>query len=315
MKAQKTWNGVDMAVSVASGTPWLGHVPVDDQGPVLLFVGEGGRQNIVRRVRAVAEAHGVQADTLPITVCPRAPHMNNAGHLAAMDAQIERQRPKLVILDPLYLSARGANLADLYAMGEMLEDVQRICQQHGAALLVVTHFNRKSGAGAGRISGAGPAEWGRVLLSATVKSRTTDAITKATTVITEIDVIGGEIPDQTFRVRRRVWADDPSDLSSPLHLETVVTDGADDSTPEARQSGLSPAAGKLLEALKAIAPATNVQLVDWIVQKHGHPLKRETVSRSMTSLEKLGLARADDHARGPFKTTIWTLGTNAADVM
>ena len=50
MKAQKTWNGVDMAVAVASGTPWLGHVPVDDPGPVLLFVGEGGRQNIVRRV-------------------------------------------------------------------------------------------------------------------------------------------------------------------------------------------------------------------------------------------------------------------------
>jgi putative DNA primase/helicase len=42
MKAQKTWNGVDLAVSVASETPWLGHVPVDDPGPVLIFVGEGG---------------------------------------------------------------------------------------------------------------------------------------------------------------------------------------------------------------------------------------------------------------------------------
>ena len=79
-----------------------------------------------------------------------------------MARQIHAQCPKLVIVDPLYLSARGANLADLYAMGEMLEGVQRLCQEHGAALLVVTHFNRKQGAGAGRITGAGPAEWGRV---------------------------------------------------------------------------------------------------------------------------------------------------------
>lgn len=41
-KAQKTWAAVDMAVSVASGTPWLGHVPVDAPGPVLFFYGESG---------------------------------------------------------------------------------------------------------------------------------------------------------------------------------------------------------------------------------------------------------------------------------
>jgi hypothetical protein len=90
-------------------------------------------------------------------------------------------------------------------------------------------------------------------------------------------------------------------------METTVTEGADDSTAEARQSGLTPAAGKLLEALRAVAPATNTQLVDWIAENHGHGLKRETVSRSMTTLEKLGLARPDDHARGPFKATVWNL--------
>lgn len=42
-KGQKTWNQTDLSVSVASGTPWLGYVPTDDPGPVLMFIGEGGK--------------------------------------------------------------------------------------------------------------------------------------------------------------------------------------------------------------------------------------------------------------------------------
>jgi hypothetical protein len=34
----------------------------------------------------------------------------------------------LTTIDPFYLSARGANGADLYAMGETLESIQMICQ-------------------------------------------------------------------------------------------------------------------------------------------------------------------------------------------
>jgi len=45
-KAGKTWAITDLAVSVASGTPWLGIFPVDAPGPVLLFAGEGGNARL-----------------------------------------------------------------------------------------------------------------------------------------------------------------------------------------------------------------------------------------------------------------------------
>jgi RecA-family ATPase len=77
------------------------------------------------------------------------------------------------VLDPLYLAARGAKLGDLYAMGAMLEAPQRLCTEAEAALLVVTHHNRGEGRGAHRLTGTGPAEWGRVLINATVISRST----------------------------------------------------------------------------------------------------------------------------------------------
>jgi hypothetical protein len=204
--------------------------------------------------------------------------MTDAGHLAEIDAQLAALRPKLTIIDPLYLSARGANLADLYAMGEVLEAPQRQCQEYGSSLLLVTHFNRKPGTGADRIVGAGPAEWGRVLLSGTVKSRHTDPTTKATTVITELDIIGGEIPDQTLRIQRRTWADNPADLNSPLHVVTTVTEGADEAMSNTH-TDLAPAARKLIEAMQAVGTfSSSKSLVDWIAQKHGHGLTRQTVS-------------------------------------
>jgi hypothetical protein len=302
MKAQKSWNTTDVAVSAASATPFLGYVPVESPGPVLMFVGEGGEANVLRRARAMAESRGVELEGLPIHVCARAPHLNNEAHLDVIRRKVDDVRPVLTTIDPLYLSARGANGADLYAMGETLETIQTICQPANSALFVVTHFNRKAGSGAGRITGAGPAEWGRVLISANVKSRHTNPTTKATSVVTELDIIGGEIPDQKLRVFRRVWADNPDDLNSPLHIETTTTAVADD---EGVADDLSPAAHKLIEAMRTLGTfSTSTSLVDYIASKHGHGLTRQTVSTTLNDLEERGIVTSQG-ASGRAK--LWNL--------
>ncbi len=56
---------------------------------------------------------------------------------------------------------------------------------------------------------------------------------------------------------------------------------------------LPPAAAKLLEALEALdtdAGSSTSALVDWIVENHGHGLKRETVSRMLKVLDERGCA-------------------------
>lgn len=301
-KAQKTWNTVDAAVSVASGEPWLGHVPVDDPGPVLLLAGEGGQSNVLRRIRATAEAKGVEAEDLPLTVCTRAPHLGDDEHLRLLAERIERLRPRLVTLDPLYLAAAGANLANLYEMGTLLERVQLLCTDAGASLWVTTHFNRKEGRGQGRILGAGPAEWGRVLVTATVHSRHTHPETRETDVLSELAVVGGEVADQALRMRRRIWADDPDDLDSPLHVEVTVTDVDEPTTTQG--GGLPPAAQKLLGALRQ-GPATSTVLVDRIAKAHGHGLYRSTVSRQLNDLAQRGLVEANE--AGAFEAKVWRL--------
>lgn len=305
-KAQKTWNACDLAVSVATGTPWLDSLPVQQTGPVVMFSGEGGEESIARRLLAIGAARGVDIEPLPIHVCTRAPRLGDAAHLALMRDKLAQVQPVLVILDPLYLSAGGASMADLYSMGPLLEAAQHLCSPHRAALFVVTHYNRKDGRGASRFLGAGPAEWGRVLIGATVVSKHLDLATKATTVVTDLDILGGDIPDQTYRLQRYIRADDPDDLDSPLAYQVRLLDadaGADD-------LGLAPAAAKLLAAVLAQdAPATSVQLVDWIADHHGHGLKRETVSRALNDLARRGLV--DSLVPAPGAVKLWlspTLG-------
>jgi len=39
-KCSKTWLGLDLALSVATGTPCLGHYAVPEPGPVLVYLAE-----------------------------------------------------------------------------------------------------------------------------------------------------------------------------------------------------------------------------------------------------------------------------------
>lgn len=312
-KAGKTWNALDLAVSVASGTPWLGALPIDTPGPVIIFHGEGGDGGVVRRGRAVGDSRGLNVEKLPLWVCARAPHLGEESHLRDLAEIIRTVRPVLVILDPLYLSAGGANGADLYAMGRLLERPQHICQDAGAALCVVTHYNRaRDLKGAARLTGAGPAEWGRVLIGAELISRHTDPDTLATTVLTELAVTGSEVPDQMIRVRRTVRAVDPDDLDSRLEY-AVDTPDLDDAHPMPIGSDLTPAATKLFAALTVQEePVLARVLVDWVAEHHGHGLKRETVSRALNDLERRGLADSIDQGVGISKLWLRSIAKEAS---
>jgi hypothetical protein len=288
-KAQKTWNAGDLCVSVASGTDWLGHFPVDVTGPVIMFAGEGGEGTILRRLDAIAEAKGLDADELRIAVCARAPHLRNLDHQAQLHRAFERYQPVLVVVDPFYLAARGANLRDLYDMGGLLEVPQHLCEAAGASLLVVHHFNRnREGRGAERFSGAGPAEWGRFLIGASVISRYTDPDTQATAVTTELDIIGGEIPDQTFRVHRTLSADNPADLNSRLRYQVQVSRVENEAPTIATMPEAKPAAQRVHAVLAADpGSALTVKEIGDRLAATGHPLKARTIQDALKSLGPL----------------------------
>jgi hypothetical protein len=302
-KAGRARAALDLAVSVASGRPWLGHFACPTPGPVLIFLGEGGERATVRRIQAIATAKGVDPDQLAdqLRLCFRVPRLAAAGagsELAAIQAELAAHPAALVVLDPLYLAAAGASGANLYDMGAVLQAIQGVCQDAGCALLVVTHWNKTGdGRGADRISGAGPAAWARVICSVSIQHRGNDP-DGTSTVLLGVELIGGELADTRFRIRRRVHADDPTDLGSPLAYAVEVLADDEDQDLDPAAAALSKSRQWVLTALRAGGELQTVkQLGDRLAQA-GHPLKPRTIQLALGELEAAGLAAGSEEATG-----------------
>jgi hypothetical protein len=302
-KAGKTWAALDLAVSVACGRPWLDHFPCPTPGPVLLFLGEGGERATVRRIEAIAAAKGVDPDQLAdrLRLCFRVPRLAAAGagaELAAIEAELAAHPAALVVLDPLYLAAAGASGSNLYDMGAVLQAIQGVCQQAGCALLVVTHWNKTGdGRGADRISGAGPAAWARVICSVSVDHRASDD-DGASKVLLGFELIGGEIADTRFRIRRRIHADDPADLGSALSYSVEVLAGDDGQDLDPAAAGLSPSRQWVLAALQAGGDMQTVKQLGDRLAETGRPLKPRTIQTALGELEATGLAQGSEEGNG-----------------
>jgi hypothetical protein len=302
-KAGKTWAALDLAVSVACGRPWLDHFACPSPGPVLVFLGEGGERATVRRVEAIAASKGVNPDQLAdqLRLCFRVPRLaapGAGGELAAIQAELDTHPAALVVLDPLYLAAAGDSGSNLYDMGAVLQAIQGVCQHAGSALLVVTHWNKTGdGRGADRISGAGPAAWARIICSVSIQHRGSDP-DGASTVLLGVELIGGELADTRFRLRRRVHADDPTDLGSPLAYAVEVLADDEDQDLDPAAAALSKSRQWVLTALRAGGELQTVkQLGDRLAQA-GHPLKPRTIQLALGELEAAGLAAGSEEATG-----------------
>jgi hypothetical protein len=182
--------------------------------------------------------------------------------------------------------------------------------------VVVTHWN-KTGEGTDhrRISGAGPSAWGRVLASAAVAYRGTTP-EGVSAVVLGFHLVGGEIPDTRFRVRRTVRALDPVDLASPLEYAAEVLPD-DESTDQgevplgADGQPLKPSRRWVLAALEAGGELQTVKQLGDHLAAQGHPLKPRTIQEALADLEAAGLARGTEAAQG--LSRYWSPTGPAAD--
>lgn len=204
----------------------------------------------------------------------------------------------MVGLDPFYLAAAGASGASLNEMGVLLSAAQGVCQAAGSALVVNVHWNKRgTGTGPQRFTGVGPSAWGRVLGSAAVEQAHIEPDSTTTNVVLAFEFKGGEIPDAAFRVRRRVWADDPDDLDSALHYQAEVTsEGPPAGTGESRP----PSYRRVMAALKDAGGSLTVQQIGDLLARDGQgmPLKKRTIQRALDQLEADGLAQGTEPLPG-----------------
>lgn len=302
-KVGKTWLMLDAAVAAATGCPWLGLFQTDNPGRVVIFVGEGGARKMTRRGRAVATYHGHNWDELPIHLAEAVPRLTDDHHVKMLRDVIARIEPSLVIIDPLYLAAGGADGRNLYSMGDVLGPAQRACQDAGAALMVAHHNNRDTKrSGSDRMSGAGPAEWGRVLVAVDRQSSRVDLGTERTDVQLALTIEGDEVAGGTYRLRRQIWADNPDDLASPIHYQLDPVEP--DPTETGPTAGLSLSRRRVYAAVESASDWIDAQQIGDLLAEDGQgmPLKRRTILDAAAALVDAGLLAERDPGNGLAKS-------------
>ncbi len=144
-KCLKSWCGLEMAVSIASGTPCLGRFEIPKRGRALVYLAEDAIPDVRERLESLCRHHKVSLASLDIFVI--------TANVLRIDQRSDQQRlwatvsafmPDLLLLDPLVrLHRQDENSsADMSALLGFLRELQR--QLHTAVVLV--HHARKNGA-------------------------------------------------------------------------------------------------------------------------------------------------------------------------
>jgi hypothetical protein len=158
-KTFKTVMLLDLAISVASGSKFLGHFDVHKSGPVLLYANEGTGAELTRRSRQIMNYKAL-TEVPPVHIAMRTPGVTGGGLYRYLRDEIEKVGPELVILDPWYgFHGSKVDVTNLHAEGELLRSLEVLCNERGATLLIANHFKKNAPLELSSITQAGFSEW------------------------------------------------------------------------------------------------------------------------------------------------------------
>ncbi len=152
-KCAKTWLGLDLALSVATGTACLGKYAVPEPGPVLVYLAEDALPVVRQRVAGMARHRGldlagveVHVITTPVLRLDRDPDRVRLLETA------RQLRPRLLLLDPL-VRLHGIDENNAGEVAALLAYFRSLQRQLGLSVILV-HHTRKNAAG-GAAAGQG----------------------------------------------------------------------------------------------------------------------------------------------------------------
>lgn len=142
-KSLKTTLAIDLATSVASCTPFLGHFPVKKPGRVAIFTAESGEAVVKETASRICRSKGMELNDLDGLLWSfEVPQIGSQVRL--IENTIEDNGLDLLIIDPAYFAL--GEVADNYAnptkMATVLRPLSEACHTTNCSIMLVAH-NKK----------------------------------------------------------------------------------------------------------------------------------------------------------------------------
>lgn len=157
-QSYKSWIELDMAVSIAQGTPFLGIVKPARTGPVVIFQQEDGHPTTCERIATIwAGRTGLKKPRLEdgkliwyahkeasniLMYETRDFRLDAPGAMAKLDRMLTKVKPAAVFMDPFYSLVSLEN--NMEAAAPLMIQLKKLRDKHSCTFMLIHHTSKSS---------------------------------------------------------------------------------------------------------------------------------------------------------------------------
>lgn len=142
-KSMKTSVMLDLAISIGTGTPFLGSFAVPCTRRVAVISGESAPATLQETALRIAKSKKVDLRAAYASWSIRLPRLNHAGDRRILADWLRQNGIQVVFIDPLYLCLLGGSTnvsaSNLYEIGPLLAEAAKSCLAAGATPILIHH--------------------------------------------------------------------------------------------------------------------------------------------------------------------------------
>lgn len=143
-KSCKSWLGLDLAFSVATGTPALGTFEVTKKGPTLVYLAEDNLRVVKERLLNICEHRQLNLGKIELyVITSNSLRLDSQRDFATLKSIVNKIKPCFLVLDP-FVRLHGGDENNAQEVAGLLDSLRVLQRQYKTAIAIV-HHARKNG--------------------------------------------------------------------------------------------------------------------------------------------------------------------------